>query len=500
MTIADELCQVADEVAEALTQARSPALQRTLLALRKAADQAKRAWSGSNLGYHATVYYVGFQPAPPDAQFSPEWGLMDRWPSHRPDSGWTVMHHQAVFDELVRLAGNPDIETLTAELASFRDTFARLKERAISLLSAGDTKARDSFLDRKLTQIEVLEVADPLSIESKLIERGAGWSRDSTAVTQGHRIAPHQSLIAVDLSATGAVNGLDTLEKATREAASHLLRVQGGRDTRPTTRSQKAQSPAVVQASLFEQYDELAADIARSKHQFFRENVKLWLDFLDNKAPFARPIRQELEGQVDFKVWFEPCRMTAMGLGMKTIEWPQERAKRLGIQLLLFRKFAGGDVEPGTFALTVLHSGKHINDGIADIVNQIFIPMSRELRRYLHEVTVGSGGAPPNIPASDRIVTLDHNSEAYIQTTEGLDRLVEALEQVNDYPDAEDKEEKLAELSAGRRLLRAVKVRYAAIAAVLGPPLVWLSEKFTGGLVGQLSGTVWQALKGLIGL
>jgi hypothetical protein len=55
MAIADDLFQVANDAGEALAQARSPALQRTLSALRKAGDQAKRAWSGSNLGYHATV-------------------------------------------------------------------------------------------------------------------------------------------------------------------------------------------------------------------------------------------------------------------------------------------------------------------------------------------------------------------------------------------------------------------------------------------------------------
>jgi hypothetical protein len=189
-----------------------------------------------------------------------------------------------------------------------------------------------------------------------------------------------------------------------------------------------------------------------------------------------------------------------MGSGAKNVEWPPERAVRLGIQLLLFRHFSDGDVDPATFATTILHSGKHINDGIADIVGQIFVPMSRELRRYLQEATEQSDDIPSHIPASDRIVALDHNSEAYIQTTEGLDKLVEVLEQVNDYPDADDKEQKLAEISAGRRLLRAVKVRYAVIAAILGPPLAWLSEKFAGGLVGQVAGTVWQALKGLIGL
>jgi hypothetical protein len=55
-------------------------------------------------------------------------------------------------------------------------------------------------------------------------------------------------------------------------------------------------------------------------------------------------------------------------------------------------------------------------------------------------------------------------------------------------------------LSAGRRLLQAVKVRYLAIAGLLGPPLAWLTEKFAGSFIGQIADTVWQALKSLVGL
>jgi hypothetical protein len=493
LAVTDELLQVAAAAAEGLVEARSAALRKSLTALRKAGEQAKRAWSGSNLGYHATVYYAGLETPPPGAQFSPEWGLLDRWPTHQPDPGWIMMDYQGAFDELIRRAGNPDIASLNDQLAKLRSTFSGLKERAISLLSTRLARTKDPFLDRKLNQIEQLDVSESQAIERTLIETGAGWSRDSMAVTQGHRIAPHQTLAAIDLSATSTVNALDALEKVAREAALHLQRAESAGDAASTKTAPRAESRDAI-ANLFEQYDELVADVARSKHQFFRGNVKRWIDFLESTAPFARPILQQLEGQVDFKVWFEPYRVVAMAGGSKNIQWPAERAKRLGIQLLLFRQFATGNVDPGYFALTLLQSGKHINDGIADIVQQIFVPMSRELRRYLQELTSPSGAYAP---ASDRIVTLDHNSEAYIQTIQGLDSLVEALEQVNDYPDAEDKEQKLAELSAGRRLLRSARLRYAAIVAVLTPPLAWLGEKFAGGLVGQLAATVWQALKRL---
>lgn len=155
---------------------------------------------------------------------------------------------------------------------------------------------------------------------------------------------------------------------------------------------------------LFAEYDELAEDVARSKHDFFQGNVQRWLTFLKSAAPFAKPILQQLETAVDFNSWFEPYRLRLMGHGTKRIEWPQERNKRLGVQLLLFQQFVSGAIDPGTFALTVLHTGAHIRDGIAAIVGQIFVPMSRELRRFLVKSTtkqlnpapIPIPGAPPS--------------------------------------------------------------------------------------------------------
>src|SRR6185437_9536107 len=135
-----------------------------------------------------------------------------------------------------------------------------------------------------------------------------------------------------------------------------------------------------------------------------------------------------------------------------------------------------------------------------EIIGQIYIPMSRELRRYLKEITTQQTNMAWTVPASDRIVTLNHNSDAYKETVETLDKLEDAVEQANDYPDAEDKEQRLAELSAGKRLLSSARVRVAAAVAVLSPLLLWLADKFVGSLIGQIAQTAWQALKVLFGL
>jgi hypothetical protein len=135
--------------------------------------------------------------------------------------------------------------------------------------------------------------------------------------------------------------------------------------------------------TLFSEYDELAADVSRSTYGFFQDNLKRWLDFLDRTNPFARIILQQLESAADFKTWFEPYRVVAQGGGSKHIVWPPDRRKRLGIQLLLMRRFATGEVNPGFFARALMDSSQNANEGIGDITVQIFLPLSRELRRYM---------------------------------------------------------------------------------------------------------------------
>jgi hypothetical protein len=146
---------------------------------------------------------------------------------------------------------------------------------------------------------------------------------------------------------------------------------------------------------LFNEYDELAADVARSNHTFFASNLKRWFDFLDRVSLFARPILQQLESAGYFPAWFEPYRiMMATGGGAEVFHWPEDRRQRLGMQLHLLRRMTGGEIDPGVFALTVLHIGS-IHNRIAAIVDQIFVPLSRELRRYVKDQTASAAMSPP---------------------------------------------------------------------------------------------------------
>lgn len=57
MTAVDELFEPADEAKAARFRPSVDSIQRPLAAIRATCEEAKRSWSGSNLGYHATVYF-----------------------------------------------------------------------------------------------------------------------------------------------------------------------------------------------------------------------------------------------------------------------------------------------------------------------------------------------------------------------------------------------------------------------------------------------------------
>ncbi len=81
---------------------------------------------------------------------------------------------------------------------------------------------------------------------------------------------------------------------------------------------------------------------------------------------------------------------------------------------------------------------------------------------------------------------------------EKIDKLVEAVKQANDLPGtAEEKEQLVVELSAGRKLLEASTIRLAALRATVQPALRWILEKAAGTIVGKIAGGVWDFFTGL---
>ncbi len=252
--------------------------------------------------------------------------------------------------------------------------------------------------------------------------------------------------------------------------------------------------------SFWDDYDLLADNIESSGQKFFANNLARWFLLLGSDPVIAATLAR-LEHSMNFKEWYAECERTMGGMvGSGTLEWPLETKQRLGAHLFLMRSFSTHDIEVWDFASTFLYSQNHFDAMTADIIDQIFQPLRRELRQFLERATSQSVGQPSEIPASDRTVSIDHNAPEFKASSYALDKVEQAIVTSNVYDDPVDKEQRLAELSAGKKLLSSVRVRVQAIQTVLLRCLKYLAEKFIDNAVGILAMAALTALATLLGI
>ena len=111
-----------------------------------------------------------------------------------------------------------------------------------------------------------------------------------------------------------------------------------------------------------------------------------------------------------------------------------------------------------------------------------------------------SAGANSSVPASDRVVALNHNSEPYKSAIESLDKTIEAIRTANDIgtATADEREAIVAEMSAIKRLLEATKVRAAQALSLAAPTFQFIAKTFTQEGLKRLAAAAWDALKTLL--
>jgi hypothetical protein len=98
----DELVAIAEELSSVAAEAKSDSIKPAVDALTAAAEDVGKAWSRSNIGYHARVYYKDYAAPPTSEMFSKEWGLMFA----NDERGWQIMSDDVVRSEILARAGN----------------------------------------------------------------------------------------------------------------------------------------------------------------------------------------------------------------------------------------------------------------------------------------------------------------------------------------------------------------------------------------------------------
>lgn len=255
----------------------------------------------------------------------------------------------------------------------------------------------------------------------------------------------------------------------------------------------------MVSDTFLEDYDAAAEDVIRSNYRNYPDNLQRWFYVLGND-PVSSHVALDLENSVDAQKWFDEAMAAQRATRRGELNWPLQASERLGIQLSLFRSFADRKIDAAQFGKIFFYRrGNDFHAVVGNINDQVFAPLARDLRRHILRVATSIPDTAAEVPASDRRVRLDHNSQPYRDVIDALDRLTEALRRANDYDDPEDREEKLAELSAGRKLLEAARVRLAPVANVLAAPIRALTTRFATGLINQAAHDLWDKLTTLLG-
>jgi hypothetical protein len=245
-------------------------------------------------------------------------------------------------------------------------------------------------------------------------------------------------------------------------------------------------------------YKELAEEVEQAHYEFLPERLLKWFNLLDTTPEVADVIRRlEAEGEIGYKPW-----LVNVQVGRQLPRpWHAEPDRALGIQFVLFRFFStAAPEEVSRFGFTNFRTGRDVNDNAHVVIEQVFMPMTRDLRRYLERELRNAHAQDREIPASDRVVRLDDNDRR--QLREAVATLEHILQGTNDFEDAEEKEQRIAEVSAVGRLLEAVRVRLQPIISLLTPlaqeAMTKLKDMFVGkavvgflALLGAILKVVW---------
>ena len=250
------------------------------------------------------------------------------------------------------------------------------------------------------------------------------------------------------------------------------------------------------QQDFLEQYDDLSAHVQNARHQNFSFALQRWLGAIE-AFPQAQQLLSEIEGSLNYEDWFETADAPLGMVGSGEIHWPINSQELMAAQIGLCRSFAKDKDFLPNFCMNFMYSDNDFNVMTSDVADQIFRPLAVDFRRAL----VRRFGKPLSplerfaVPASDRIVAIDHNSPNYTEMIAAIGRVEQAIRESNDYPDDVDKEQRISELSAGSRLLQSRSVRFAALGTVLGGVLLFLVARFENLAVGVAADAAWNFIQ-----
>ena len=248
-------------------------------------------------------------------------------------------------------------------------------------------------------------------------------------------------------------------------------------------------------------YYDLVEDIYSAGYNTYEAKLGDFFNFIDDSTVSSSTVKS-LETGVNFGEWYEEAKNTVKSMvGSGKLNWSKNRTDRLGQYISLFRYFSAESGAFIDFSSKFLFAGSNFDDIIQKINSEYFESFTRDLLKKIHR-DAESTQVKEKIPASDRIVVIDHNSLPYLELSEKLASVEEGVAQSNELS-AQNPDEVIrivSEISAGRRLLKSARMRLEAIISVLVSALKWVVAHAIEGTVGALATAALLTLANVLGI
>ncbi|QSF53858.1 TIR domain-containing protein [Brevundimonas fontaquae] len=189
------------------------------------AELVQRSWSGSSLGYHSRVYYEGLVVPPSGARFDAEWGLNDTF-SNTMRGDWMEYSGPEVVSAIEMRAGNPNLSEIEDALSQLAKDVQSAKSDALSILSVEMSNGADTYLTSIQEKIGRIRARSAIEFQRMMVSDRQILTRDSAAVSEGIKIAPHQVVMARVASLAQPLKQAEELSVLMKQAGSHLVRLR----------------------------------------------------------------------------------------------------------------------------------------------------------------------------------------------------------------------------------------------------------------------------------
>jgi len=183
---------------------------------------AAKAWSGSWIGYHSRIYYDQLRVPQPGHHFSSEWGLKDVF-GQGTNGPWVEYDYDQVYQAILEMAGNPDIEGVEGFRKEGASLFNRVTQALEIILTVQAESSGEVFyktLNEEIRSIHLLREADFI----KHVRPKNHSTRDSLALSQGILTPPHISLWARCLASKSPITACENVLVVLKKAYSYSLR------------------------------------------------------------------------------------------------------------------------------------------------------------------------------------------------------------------------------------------------------------------------------------